>query len=459
MAGKIYIVEGRQFKSDAEYKQALKDQETIEELREKMKSADLAGLKEISRLIEKGKYRFNTILGEDFVDELDDAIKKTQRNVSAGKDKAGKEKPGREKLGNDKAGKNTSDGEEADFDKPVRKLADDERPRRRDLNDIDDDDERSRRRKLNDVEDDDERPRRRKLNDIKGDDESELTDAEIEAEARKILKHRDIRRRVILILSVGIGVLSIAVFIFLAVTNSTIFSKDSSLYQLRDKADKERGNSRVQDGVATDDEIVIHYTETNNETPDILPEFQEMLNINSKLIGWLTIEGTSIDYPVAQTVDNEYYLTHDLYQNYDRNGTIFMDCNCDVLKPSTNLILYGHHMQSGKMFGNLVKYEDENYYKKHKYITFDTIYERGTYQVMYVFRSHVYEETEIVFKYYQFYDAYSEIEFDSYMNEMAEMSLYDTGVTAAYGDRLLTLSTCDYQEENGRFVVVAKKVN
>ena len=77
---------------------------------------------------------------------------------------------------------------------------------------------------------------------------------------------------------------------------------------------------------------------------------------------------------------------------------------------------------------------------------------------MYVFRSRVYNEEDIVFKYYQFIDANSEQEFNSYMQEMAEMSLYDTGVTAEYGDQLLTLSTCDYQEKDGRFVVVAKRV-
>ena len=77
---------------------------------------------------------------------------------------------------------------------------------------------------------------------------------------------------------------------------------------------------------------------------------------------------------------------------------------------------------------------------------------------MYVFRSKVYKETEIVFKYYQFIDANGEQEFHSYMEEMAALSLYDTGVSAEYGDQLLTLSTCDYQETDGRFVVVAKKI-
>ena len=136
-----------------------------------------------------------------------------------------------------------------------------------------------------------------------------------------------------------------------------------------------------------------------------------------------------------------------------------MDKDCDVLKPSTNLILYGHHMKNGQMFGDLDLYSSEEYFKEHRYIQFDTIYEKGTWEVMYVFRSRVYSEEEIVFKYYQFIDALSEQEFNSNMQEMAAMSLYDTGVTAQYGDRLLTLSTCDYEEADGRFVVVAKKVS
>ena len=115
-------------------------------------------------------------------------------------------------------------------------------------------------------------------------------------------------------------------------------------------------------------------------------------------------------------------------------------------------------MKSGKMFGNLNKYSSEEYAKQHATIQFDTIYEKGTYEVMYVFRSRIYNEEEIVFKYYQFFDAASEKEFNSQMQEMAALSLYDTGVTASYGDELLTLSTCDNSEQDGRFVVVAKRV-
>ena len=199
--------------------------------------------------------------------------------------------------------------------------------------------------------------------------------------------------------------------------------------------------------------------EENVVIPDILDEYKALYNKNKSLIGWIEIADTIIDYPVMQTLDNEYYLKHDFNQKKDDNGCIFLDCNCDVILGNDNFILYGHHMKNGKMFSSLIKYADKDYYEKHKYIRFDTIYEKGTYEVMYAFRSRIYNSDEITFKYYQFIDANSSEEFDSYMEEMDKISLIDTGVYATYGDRLLTLSTCDYQEENGRFVVVAKRID
>lgn len=190
----------------------------------------------------------------------------------------------------------------------------------------------------------------------------------------------------------------------------------------------------------------------------VLDEYKSLYNQNKNLIGWLKIADTNIDYPVMQTGDNTFYLDHDMNQKKDKNGTLFLDAGCDVIRPSTNLIIYGHNMRSGTMFGSLGKYKSEEYYKKHPVIQFDSIYEKGEYQVMYVFNSHIYSESEIAFKYYQFIDVASQKEFDSNMDAMAEMSLYDTGVSAQYGDMLLTLSTCDYEEKNGRFVVVAKRV-
>lgn len=199
-----------------------------------------------------------------------------------------------------------------------------------------------------------------------------------------------------------------------------------------------------------DDSVVI---------PDILDEYVALYNRNKNFIGWLKIEGMIIDYPVMQSNDNTYYLKHNFDGKDDKNGCIFMDYKNDIILGNTNYILYGHHMKSGKMFATLIKYANQDFYEQHKIINFDTIYEKGTYEVMYAFRSHIYNSDEIAFKYYQFIDANSADEFDSYMEEMAGMSLINTDVTAQYGDKLLTLSTCDYQEANGRFVVVAKKIN
>ena len=196
----------------------------------------------------------------------------------------------------------------------------------------------------------------------------------------------------------------------------------------------------------------------NEDTPDILEEYQDLIQLNKKLVGWIKIEGTKVDYPVLQTTNNDYYLNHNFDQEEDRNGSIFMDKDCAIWPRSQNLILYGHNMKSGKMFGSLKNYKDQSFQKKHPTIHFDTIYEKGKYEVMYVFSEVVHEEAEVAFKYYQFISANSEVEYNSYMNDMAAMSLYDTGVTSEYGDALITLSTCDYTAGAERFVIVAKRV-
>ncbi len=286
-------------------------------------------------------------------------------------------------------------------------------------------------------------------------------DPDIEKQAYEILKKQERNRKIILISCLFVAAASILYIVIYNFTKMRSTNTTDLLGNIRDRAQNEaliNGPSKPED----DGSVVIHYVD-EEEPPEILPEYQELYKKNKRLIGWLEIADINgeafISYPVMQTEDNEYYLTHDFEQNKDKNGCIFMDCECDALKPSDNLILYGHHMQSGRMFGNLVKYENEQFYQTHKYIKFDTIYEHGTYEVMYAFRTSLKTEGDISFKYYRFIDANGAEEFNSYMNEMAKMALYDTGVQAVWGDHLLTLSTCDYAEKNGRFAVVAKKID
>ena len=286
----------------------------------------------------------------------------------------------------------------------------------------------------------------------KRESEKEAYEAQVEVYVQEELKKRERRRKLLILLC---SLVAIGCLVYVGMYSYEDYRTKENYEQMA--AMKEQASLPKPDA-PKDDEPVVNLTDPNTEVPEILEEYKNLYNMNKKLIGWLKIDDTIIDYPVMQTSDNEYYLDHNINQEKDRNGALFLDKDCDVLKPSTNLIISGHHMKSGRMFGNLDDYASESYYKKHSTIQFDTIYEKGTYEIMYVFRSKVYSEAEVVFKYYQFIECYSEQEFDSYMKEMAAMSLYDTGVTAQYGDRLLTLSTCDSSEENGRFVVVARRV-
>lgn len=208
-----------------------------------------------------------------------------------------------------------------------------------------------------------------------------------------------------------------------------------------------------------------------NKAPGILPKYKELYELNSDLIGWLSIDGTSIDYPVMQTMEDEcYYLRLDFYGEPNQNGCLILDTDssvgtgtkvCDYANgaaPSTNLIIHGHTMKSGEMFGNLKLYADEEYGREHNIICFDSLYEEREYELIAVFYSQVYYESDNVFKYYKFFQADTQEEFDNWYENIKKMSLYDTGVTAQMGDEFITLSCCSYHVEDGRFVVIGKRV-
>lgn len=190
----------------------------------------------------------------------------------------------------------------------------------------------------------------------------------------------------------------------------------------------------------------------------ILDKYAGLYAENADLVGWLSIEGMKINYPVMQCGDDEYYLHHDFYGNEDKYGCLYVREMADVNTPGTNFIIYGHNMKDGSMFGDLDFYKEETFYKEHSIISFDTLYEERAYEIVAVFLSRGYGENDEVFKYYDFYEADTPEEFLDFYENIKSMSLYDTEVTAEYGDTFLTLSTCAYHEEDGRLVVVAKRI-
>ena len=115
-------------------------------------------------------------------------------------------------------------------------------------------------------------------------------------------------------------------------------------------------------------------------------------------------------------------------------------------------------MKSGMMFGELKKYLDEDFYNAHKTIEFNTLYERGVYEVIEVGLSEVQYQDENVFRYYNFLNADSEEEYQEYLNNVAQLSVYGEEIDSAYGDQLLTLSTCNNYTQDGRMFILAKRV-
>ena len=217
-------------------------------------------------------------------------------------------------------------------------------------------------------------------------------------------------------------------------------------------------NGDLSDASVTDAVNNIEYVTIDGV--NVQKKFKELYAKNHDFMGWLTIDGTDIDYPVMQSLDDEeYYLHRDFDKTYSYPGTLFIDTSSDVKSPSDNILIYGHHMQSGKMFGKLEDYADKDYYENHRYIFFDTIYGDGTYEVIAAFYSKIYDKDYDGFKYYQFFDAYDKEQFDYYVSNCKALTSYDISETAEYGDKLISLSTCAYHTTNGRFVVVAKKIN
>ena len=205
------------------------------------------------------------------------------------------------------------------------------------------------------------------------------------------------------------------------------------------------------------------YTEithpSTGETMKVLKEYAPVFERNTDMVGWIKIPGTKIHYPVVQTPNSpNYYLKRDFYKKSSSHGTIYASELADIKTPSDNVTLFGHNMNDGSMFAALHGYNTKDFFEKNPYIIFDTLYEHHTYQIFAVFYT-----TDIVgqgFAYHAFVDG-NTISFAEFVSICKDLSLYDTGVTATYGDKLLTLSTCDknYWDDHGRFVVVAKRIS
>lgn len=191
----------------------------------------------------------------------------------------------------------------------------------------------------------------------------------------------------------------------------------------------------------------------------ILLKFERLYKYNSDIKGWLKIPGTNIDYPVMQSFNgSDFYLKRDFEGNTDKNGSLYIDGNCNVEDPSKNIVIHGHNMDTtGMMFHELLKYNDIHFYMQHPVITFDSIYKESQWKIIAYIKVSGNMNENTNFNYLRGSFKNKE-DFMNFVYQIEMRSLYYCPVDVNEKDRLLMLSTCSYEANNYRTVLIARKV-
>lgn len=191
----------------------------------------------------------------------------------------------------------------------------------------------------------------------------------------------------------------------------------------------------------------------------VLASFKTMLDLNSDVVGWITIPNTPIDYPVVQTKNNSYYLGHNINKEENHSGCPFLDYRNIVErgKRSKCSIIYAHHRRNGTMFAKLTKYNEIDFYKQNPVIRFDTIYDRSEWVVFANMRCSTNANYGKPFVYIRTSFKTDE-DYEQFIKDIRERSLIDTPIEVTKDDDILLLSTCSYERSGWKMVVAARRV-
>ena len=190
----------------------------------------------------------------------------------------------------------------------------------------------------------------------------------------------------------------------------------------------------------------------------ILPEFQTLYEENPDIAGWISIDGTALNYPVVyKPTSKDFYLRKNFYGEKARQGCLYIQETCSISPASDQIVIFGHNMKDGSMFACLKNYLKKEFYDAHKVITFNTLTERASYEIFTVFTASASVDNDYPF--YQYINLSSEYTFLDFVAPAMTKSVYDNGVQPQFGDKILTLVTCEYSQENGRLVVMARKIS
>ncbi|MGM9587740.1 MAG: class B sortase [Candidatus Limivicinus sp.] len=187
------------------------------------------------------------------------------------------------------------------------------------------------------------------------------------------------------------------------------------------------------------------------EVSPISVDFDALMSQSQYVVGWLYCADTVINYPVAQAEDNFYFLERYIDGRYNGCGSLFIDCTCYGDFSGRNTVIYGHHMNDGSMFASICKYGKQEYYDAHPVMYLNT--PTQNYRVD-IFTGFITSADSSVYT----FEFSGDDEYGAFLEKMKGFSDFDCDVEVGVEDRIITLSTCTYEYDNARYVVMGKLV-
>lgn len=214
-----------------------------------------------------------------------------------------------------------------------------------------------------------------------------------------------------------------------------------SLYKIYDYLLQRNANKKINDSLI-EKVVTKPNIEDGKDSKNSLPisiDFSKLKEENKDIVAWIYSEGTPINYPIVQTNNNSYYLSRMINRDYNKAGTIFMDYRNNENFSDDNTIIYGHNMKNNTMLGTITKYTNQDYYEKHKEMYLLT--QNKNFKIELVSGYIVPENSNI-------YNLDNSFEF------VNENTTFKSDINVSSNDKLITLSTCSYEYEKARYVLI-----
>lgn len=228
-----------------------------------------------------------------------------------------------------------------------------------------------------------------------------------------------------------------------------VYEEGDSAYEALETYITPPETSGISTGPVNPDGAAVQELETAADSVSAFPavDFDALRQINSDVVGWLYCPDTVINYPVVQTTDDSYYLTHLFDRTTHKSGCLFLEAANEPDFSDMHSIIYGHHMKNGSMFQSLSNYKKQTYYDEHPTLLLVTPEQNYTIRL---FAGYICPGDGDAWK----LSFSSDAEFEQWLQTACRKSTFSSGITPTYTDHIITLSTCSYEYEDARYVVL-----